>query len=129
MFAMFIKGRDTNKMQVEYKDIKKGANDLTVRYSAIREPLLTLAQYTATYTVRYLFGGRPVTNVINATFTISPTSNVILSQVDTFPFWTWARQALGVPGLLLGWSGYLQGKIQQKANANLNKFISKEESS
>lgn len=88
-----------------------------------------VVQYTATYTVRYLFSGRPVTNIINATFTISPTSNLIVSQVDAFPFWAWARQALGVPGLLLGWTGYLQGQVQQTAGARLDKFISREASS
>lgn len=30
MFSMFVKNRDTNKMEIEYKDIKKDANDLTV---------------------------------------------------------------------------------------------------
>jgi hypothetical protein len=30
MFAMFINGHDTNKMEIEYGDIKKGADDHTV---------------------------------------------------------------------------------------------------
>ncbi|KIM24981.1 hypothetical protein M408DRAFT_331453 [Serendipita vermifera MAFF 305830] len=112
MFAMFINNRDTNKMEVEYTDIKKGTNDLT---------------YTATYTVKYLFAGRPVTNVIRPTFTISPTTNLLLTQVDDFPFYPWARQALGLPGLLLGWSGYLQGKVQQTAGSRLEHSMKKAE--
>ncbi|KAG8751620.1 hypothetical protein FRC14_007723 [Serendipita sp. 396] len=112
MFSMFVNNREKNKMELEYKDIKKGINDLT---------------YTATYTVRYIFTGRPVTNVIQSTFTISPTSNLLLSQVDAFPFYTWAKQALGLPGLLLGWTGYLQSQVQHNAGQSLEKYMKKAE--
>lgn len=114
MFAMFVTNKDTNKMQVEYKDVKKGANDLT---------------YTATYTVQYLFAGRPVLNTIKTTLTISPTTNLLASQVDEFPFWAWSRQALGLPGLFLGWSGYLQNQVQTNAGAKLEKFLAKSQQS
>ncbi|PVF96937.1 hypothetical protein CPB86DRAFT_786428 [Serendipita vermifera] len=113
MFSMFINGRDTNKMEIEYQDIAKSSEDL---------------KYTATYTVRYLFNGRPVTNVIRPTFTISPSSNLFVSQVDDFPFYPWARQALGLSGWLLGWTGYLQSKVQETAAAKVNKVASKMDS-
>ncbi|KAG8804898.1 hypothetical protein FRC17_005845 [Serendipita sp. 399] len=112
MFSMFVNNREKNKMELEYKDIKKGLNDLT---------------YTATYTVRYIFNGRPVTNVIDTTLTISPQSNLLLSQVDTFPFHAWARQALGLPGLLLGWTGFLQSQVQNNAAQTLEKYMKKTE--
>ncbi|KAG8847670.1 hypothetical protein FRB91_011529 [Serendipita sp. 411] len=128
MFSMFVNNREKNKMELEYKDIKKGINDLTVCIHPIYLlPLLTHRQYTATYTVRYIFTGRPVTNVIQSTFTISPTSNLLLSQVDAFPFYTWAKQALGLPGLLLGWTGYLQSQVQHNAGQSLEKYMKKAE--
>jgi len=125
---MFINGHETNKMEIEYGDIEKGTTDLTVSsYLTALKRLLTPPQYTAKYTVKYLFSGRPVTNVIYPTFTISPTSNLILRQVDDFAFYPWARQALGPSGWLLGWSGYLQGAVQQTAGNRLKRFVEKSE--
>ncbi|HPM68974.1 MAG TPA: nuclear transport factor 2 family protein, partial [Piscinibacter sp.] len=39
--------------------------------------------------------------------------------------WTWSRQALGTPGLLLGWSGFLKDKVRAKAAGNLAAFKQK----
>ena len=84
-------------------------------------------QYTSTYTVKYLFDSRPVTNVIHTTITISPATGLITKQVDTFDFWTWSRQSLGLPGLLFGWTSYLQGTVQTRAAGKLERFLQKEE--
>jgi len=85
-------------------------------------------QYTSTYTVKYLFDNRPVTNVIHTTITVSPATGLITKQVDSFDFWTWSRQSLGLPGLLLGWTTYLQGTVQTRAVGKLEQFLQKEES-
>ncbi|MFO0010489.1 MAG: hypothetical protein ACK540_13885 [Betaproteobacteria bacterium] len=46
----------------------------------------------------------------------------IVKQVDHFSFWNWSRQALGAPGLLLGWTPIVRKKVQQGAQAQLIKF-------
>jgi hypothetical protein len=39
--------------------------------------------------------------------------------------WAWSRQALGAPGLLLGWTPFLRRKIRAQAAANLEKYIAR----
>jgi hypothetical protein len=69
----------------------------------------------------YLFGGaRRVHNVIDATFTFR--DGRILSHVDHFDFWRWSRQALGMPGVLLGWSGGLRRTVQQRSRKLLEDY-------
>ncbi|MBS2025009.1 MAG: nuclear transport factor 2 family protein [Deltaproteobacteria bacterium] len=71
----------------------------------------------------YKFGltGRRVHNVIDSQFRFK--DGLIVWQRDTFDFWRWARMALGVPGVLLGWTPLLRNKIKAKARDNLAKFI------
>lgn len=78
---------------------------------------------TANWEATYVFSstGRTVTNRIKATFTIK--DGRIVSHTDRFPFYTWARQALGLPGLLLGWTPVIQNKIRRNARENLTRFM------
>ncbi len=41
----------------------------------------------------------------------------------------WTRMALGLPGLLLGWSPLLQNKVRRQAGESLAKFIAREATS
>jgi ketosteroid isomerase-like protein len=67
----------------------------------------------------YTFGatGRPVHNLIDATMTLH--EGLILRHVDHFDFWRWSRQALGLPGLLLGWSPRLRSRVREQAARGL----------
>jgi hypothetical protein len=71
----------------------------------------------------YTFGGtgRKVHNVIDATFKFQ--GGMIVAHEDRFSFYSWARQALGPAGLLLGWSPPIQGKIRAQAREGLDEFI------
>lgn len=71
---------------------------------------------------RFSATGRMVHNVIDAEFSFDAQGK-ILTHRDRFDFWSWSRQALGTPGLLLGWSGFLRRKVQHKANAGLRKYL------
>ena len=79
----------------------------------------------AHWDARYTFSatGRKVLNRIDASFEFR--DGLIVRHVDRFPFWTWARQALGAPGLLLGWSGFLRAKVRATAAKNLAAFKAK----
>lgn len=66
--------------------------------------------------------GRMVLNRIDAQFTFDP-EGLIVTHRDHFNFWSWAGQALGTPGLLLGWSPSLRNKVRQQAASNLQKFM------
>jgi ketosteroid isomerase-like protein len=72
---------------------------------------------------RFSATGRPVHNIIDARFTFNP-DGLIASHHDHFDFWRWSRQALGAPGLLLGWTPYLRANVRSRAGANLKNFLS-----
>ena len=66
---------------------------------------------------------RPVHNVIDAAFTFE--DGLIRTHVDRFDFWSWSRQALGVPGLLLGWTPFLRAKVAAEAQKGLDAYIAR----
>jgi ketosteroid isomerase-like protein len=70
--------------------------------------------------------GRKVHNKISATFEFE--NNLIISHHDTFDLWAWSRMALGLSGVLLGWSPFMKQKIGKMAKQNLANFISKNSS-
>lgn len=71
----------------------------------------------------YLFSqtNRMVHNHIHARFKFK--NGLIIEHVDTFDFWKWSRQALGFPGVVLGWSSLLQRKVQNQAYTNMKRFM------
>jgi ketosteroid isomerase-like protein len=73
------------------------------------------ARWIATYT--FAQTGRRVVNDIQASFRFA--DGLIAEHVDAFGFWTWSRQALGTPGLLLGWTPLLRGKVSAQARKGL----------
>ena len=71
---------------------------------------------------RFSATGRMVHNIIEAKFEFNQ-AGLITRHRDSFDFWRWSRQALGAPGMLLGWSPFLRGKVRAQAAANLKKFL------
>jgi hypothetical protein len=72
---------------------------------------------------KYLFSktNRMVYNNINARFKFK--DGLIIEHIDSFNFWRWSRQALGFPGILLGWTSFFQKKVQRKAYKNMKVYI------
>lgn len=66
--------------------------------------------------------GRNVHNIIHANFVFK--DGQIIKHTDAFNFWRWSSMALGFPGLVLGWTPLMQGKVQATARKSLLKFIS-----
>jgi hypothetical protein len=75
-----------------------------------------LARYTFTRT------GRPVVNDVRARFVFDG-NGLIADHTDEFSFHRWARQALGPPGLLLGWTPLLRAATRRQARASLDQFM------
>ncbi|MFM9900594.1 MAG: nuclear transport factor 2 family protein [Polaromonas sp.] len=78
----------------------------------------------AHWEARYRFSatGRLVHNKIDGVFAFDA-HGLITHHHDRFNFWSWSRQALGPPGLLLGWTPFLKRKVRAQAAANLQKFL------
>lgn len=74
---------------------------------------------------RFSATGRMVDNSIDSRMTFTP-EGFIATHRDTFAFWRWARQALGAPGLLLGWSPLLRNKVRSTAADNLAAFLARQ---
>ncbi len=77
--------------------------------------------WVATYT--FSKTNRKVVNKIKAEWVIE--NGLIKNHIDTFNFHTWAKQALGTIGLLLGWTSFLKNKVRTEARKNLSNFIQK----
>lgn len=71
---------------------------------------------------RFSATGRLVHNRIDASFRFAPDGR-IAGHRDRFDFWGWSRQALGVPGVLLGWTPLLRRKVRAQAAANLQRHL------
>ncbi|MHC6227166.1 nuclear transport factor 2 family protein [Pseudomonas sp. X10] len=76
----------------------------------------------AHWVATYLFSqtGRTVVNDIQARFVIR--DGLVCEHHDSFDLWRWSRQALGMPGLLLGWSPIVRSKVRQQALKGLRTF-------
>lgn len=78
---------------------------------------------SAHWEARYLFSatGRRVHNVIDAEFRFA--EGKIIEHRDSFDFYRWSRQALGLPGLLLGWTPMLRNKVRAQARKGLAIYL------
>jgi hypothetical protein len=81
------------------------------------------ARVRARWEARYTFSatGRPVHNVIDATFELR--DGLIARHVDAFDFWRWARQALGARGVLFGWAPPVRSALRAQAAKGLDAFV------
>jgi hypothetical protein len=59
--------------------------------------------------------------VVHSSFVFS--EGKILEQIDRFDFWRWSRQALGTPGVFLGWSGMFRARVSRQAMDGLDRFM------
>ena len=88
------------------------ATDLRLAVSNVHADGLTgTAHWEAWYAFRQT--GRPVHNRIDASFRFA--NGKIHRHVDAFDLYAWARQALGLKGLLLGWAPPVQRAIRAQA--------------
>ena len=100
----------------------RSAKDFTLE----EEKIMVDGEYgTCNWTAKYTFSktGRTVVNHVKAHMRIE--SFKITEHTDEFDIYRWSRQALGLPGILLGWSGYLKNKIRHDAKKKLAEFMNK----
>jgi ketosteroid isomerase-like protein len=77
------------------------------------------SQGSARWLAHYTFSqtGRPVDNDVRASFRFA--DGLIVDHTDRFGFYKWARQALGIQGMLLGWTPQLRLGVRRQALAGL----------
>lgn len=83
-----------------------------------------ITERSAHWDAHYLFSatGRTVLNRIDAEFEFDAQGRITRHR-DRFDFASWARQALGLPGWLLGWTPFLRHKVRAQAARQLQRFL------
>ena len=108
------------EVKAMWEMLLKSASDLQITFSDIHaDEDYGSCSWVATYT--FSRTGRRVVNKVLARFKFQ--EGKIAEHQDSFDLWKWSRQALGVPGILLGWTPVLQKKVRAMARKNLDKFI------
>ncbi|MEP6595809.1 MAG: nuclear transport factor 2 family protein [Ginsengibacter sp.] len=109
-----------SEVRAMWEMLCKNAKDFSLRYSMIEaDDEYGTCNWNASYT--FSKTGRRVVNKVKAHVRIQ--NEKITEHTDEFDIYKWSRQALGLPGILLGWSGYLKNKIRYDAKRRLQTFI------
>ncbi|NDP27219.1 MAG: nuclear transport factor 2 family protein [Flavobacterium sp.] len=112
-----LKGDEVCQMWKMLSERSKGK--LKIDFSEISATEhLGSARWIATY--RYSKTNRKVVNIIASKFFFK--HGLIIKHNDDYDIWKWSQQALGIKGFLLGWTGFMQNKIQEKARISLKKY-------
>lgn len=104
MWEMFC--QKSKDMKIEFRNVK--ANDTEGG-----------AEWTAWYT--FSSTNKKVVNHISANFLFE--NGKIVRHTDHFSFYNWAKQALGLSGLLLGWLPFVRNKAQKFGMKALNDYM------
>ena len=93
------------RAKIEFSDIKA-------------DEYMGSANWIATY--NFSKTNRKVVNRIEALFQFK--DGLIIKHTDDFSIWKWSKQAFGFKGLLLGWTGFMEKKIQEQALSSLKQY-------
>ena len=115
-YAKEVKGFEVPSDMVEIAK-QHGITNILINISSTEN--IAKAHWDAYYT--FSATGRKVVNRIDAFFEIA--DGKIVRHTDKFNFYTWSRQALGLTGMLLGWTSFLNKKVSAKAMKNLANFM------
>lgn len=102
--------------------ISRSKGNLEVKFSEVKaDGKFGSAKWIATY--YFSKTNRKVVNVIQAKFEFE--DGLFIKHTDYFSFWKWTQQALGIVGYILGWTSFLQEKIQKQSRELLKKYQAK----
>ncbi len=111
-----------DEVRAMWEMLCKNAKDFSLQADKIEvDGEYGTCNWIATYT--FSKTGRRVVNKVKAHMRIE--NGKITEHTDEFDIYKWSRQALGLPGVLLGWSGYLKNKIRHDARKKLYQFMNK----
>jgi ketosteroid isomerase-like protein len=112
-----LKGKQAKAM---WHMLAENAKDFSLEFNQVKaNETIGSCHWEAHY--KFSRTGRRVHNKIDASFEFK--DGLIYRHTDMFDFWRWSRMALGTPGMLLGWSTFLQNKVKATALGSLKKFI------
>ena len=106
MWQMLCQSQKGKDFKVVVSDIKGNAINGSAHWEAY---------YTFSKT------GRNVHNKIDAEFVFK--EGLIIKHTDKFNLHNWAKQAMGLKGLMVGGTGYFSNKLKSQTNYLLSKYI------
>lgn len=111
---------NASEVKAMWEMLLKADSGLRIEYNSVNvSGNIGSARWIARY--RFSASGRQVINRVHAEFSFE--QGRIKTHRDHFNFYTWARQALGLTGWLLGLTPFLKRKVRTKALGNLQRFI------
>ena len=112
------------ELKAMWEMLCKQAKDFSLEYSNIQ--LLDEEYATCNWTAKYTFSktGRKVVNNIKAHMRFK--NGKIIEHSDAFRLSEWAGQALGLPGILFGWTGFIKRRVRKSARKSLDAFMLKQ---
>ena len=111
-----LRGAEATDM---WRMLASRAQDFSLSFSDVRaDDQQGQANWVANYTFSQT--GCTVVNNIHARFEFR--DGKIIRHIDTFDLWRWAHQALGLKGLLLGWTPLVRNTIRRQAAKGLAQF-------
>jgi len=116
-----LRGEDAKNMWRMLCSSQQG-KDFKVKASSIQ---ISEDKGSAHWEAHYSFGKekRKVHNIINAQFEIK--DGKIIKHIDDFDLYRWSKQAMGMKGYLMGWTGFFQKKLQEQTHMRLQDFTNK----
>ncbi|NRB51172.1 MAG: nuclear transport factor 2 family protein [Saprospiraceae bacterium] len=107
MWSMLVE-RSKGQLQIEFSNVQGTGQGGSAHWEA-----------------KYPFGktGRKVHNKIDAEFEIK--AGKITKHIDRFNFWKWSSMALGLPGLLLGFTPIIKNGVRKNVQQLLKKYMEK----
>jgi hypothetical protein len=110
---------DRDGVGAMWRMLTERGKDLVLRYEIMQaDDQSGQVRWTAHYT--FSPTKRLVENVVLGRFTFH--DGRIARHEDDFDFWRWSRRALGLPGVLLGWTPLLRQKVQVQAADTLRRY-------
>ena len=117
-----LNGKEVRAM---WEMLCKNAKEFSLTYSDIE--LLDHEYATCKWIASYTFSktGNKVVNKIKAFVRIN--DGKIIEHSDAFRLSTWIGQALGLKGILFGWTNFMKKAVQKQARKGLDQFMQKNE--
>lgn len=114
-----LKGERAGNMWRMLIEAQKATTDFKVIFSDIKtEGNYGSSKWEAFYT--FSKTKRKVHNIVSAEFEFK--DGKIIKHTDHFNLKNWAKQALGLKGLILGGTRYFKNKLKYQTNSLLTKF-------
>ena len=108
MWKMLVESQKGKDFKIEFDQVEHNGDKASAKWEA---------KYTFSQT------GRKIHNKISAQFELK--NDKIVVHKDNFDLHSWATQALGIKGWLLGWTGFFRSKLQNQTGKLLDKFEAK----